>query len=95
MNKLRAKRIELISVVKTMSFVMAVVGIVVGIIVFFITPNELARNLSLGTRLLSWLVFVAFYALLTVAGLVFIAFVYNHVSKITGGLVIDLEEDKI
>jgi hypothetical protein len=86
------KKINIVSVLKNLPIVFGVLGIVIGIFTFFIFPTEIARNLSFGARLLSWLIFVVLYTAIMVAGIVLIAWLYNIVGSKIGGITLELEQ---
>jgi hypothetical protein len=86
------KKINLVSVLKSIPVVFGVLGIVIGIFTFFLFPTEIARNLSIGARLLSWLIFVVLYTAIMVAGIVMISWLYNVVVAKIGGISVELEQ---
>ncbi len=91
MSAYEVKNISVVSLLKTFPIVFAILGIVIGIFTFFIFPTEIAQNLSVGARMLSWLIFIVLYTLIMVAGIVLIAWLYNMVVGKFGGAVISLE----
>lgn len=94
MANYQVKEVSVKTVVKTMSFVMAILGVVVGLVTFFILPNEIARHLTFGVRLLSCLIFTVVYTLLMVAVMIFVTLIYNWVSGKTGGITVSLDEER-
>ena len=50
------------------------------LITFFLFPTDVARDLTVGARLLSWVIFVALYTLIMVVGLAIISWLYNVVA---------------
>ncbi|MCX5781679.1 MAG: hypothetical protein NT145_03100 [Elusimicrobia bacterium] len=86
------KKINLVSVLKSIPIVFGVLGIVIGIFTFFLFPTEIARNLSIGARLLSWLIFVILYTAIMVLGIVLISWLYNVVVAKIGGISVELEQ---
>jgi hypothetical protein len=87
------KRVQIISILKVFPIVFLILGAVIGIFTFFLTPTDLAAGLGFGARLLSWLIFVFLYAAIMSLGAIFVAFLYNFVvTKFIGsGIVISLE----
>jgi hypothetical protein len=92
MSNYEVKKINAMSIVKNFPIVFGILGAVIGIFTFFLFPTEIARNLSFGARLLSWLIFVILYTLIMVAGLMLISWLYNWVVGKVGGVVIGLEQ---
>jgi len=86
------KKFSVLSLLKSLPIVFGVLGIVIGIFTFFLFPTEIARNLSIGARLLSWLIFVVLYTAIMVAGIVLVAWLYNVVVAKIGGITIELEQ---
>ncbi len=86
------KKINIVSILKNVPIVFGVLGIVIGIFTFFLFPTEIARNLSIGARLLSWLIFVVLYTAIMVIGIVLISWLYNLVVAKLGGITIELEQ---
>ena len=86
------KKINIVSVLKNIPVVFAVLGVVIGIFTFFLFPTEIARNLSVGARLLSWLIFVILYTAIMVIGIVLISWLYNMVVTKIGGITVELEQ---
>ncbi|MDR1941750.1 MAG: hypothetical protein LBQ47_05430 [Endomicrobium sp.] len=93
MSLYEVKRVQIISILKVFPIVFLILGAVIGIFTFFLTPTDLAAGLGFGARLLSWLIFVFLYAAIMSLGAICVAFLYNIVSaKVIGsGLVISLE----
>ena len=92
MPKYEVKEIAVMSIIKNFPIVFGILGAVIGIFTFFLFPTEIARNLSFGARLLSWLIFVVLYTLIMVLGLMLISWLYNWVVGKVGGVVIGLEQ---
>jgi hypothetical protein len=86
------KNISVKSLFKSIPVVFAILGVVIGIFTFFIFPTEIAQNLTVGARLLSWLIFVVLYTLIMVVGIVLVSWLYNWVVGRTSGVVIDIEQ---
>jgi hypothetical protein len=86
------KNVEVKSLFKNVPIVFAILGLVIGIFTFFLFPTEIARNLSFGARLLSWIIFIILYTLIMVAGIALISLLYNWVVGKVGGVVIDIEQ---
>ena len=89
------KKINIVSILKNLPIVFGVLGIVIGIFTFFLFPTEIARNLSIGARLLSWLIFVVLYTAIMVVGIILIAWLYNVVVAKLGGITIELESKEM
>lgn len=87
------KKIQIVSIVKVFPIVFVILGAIIGIFTFFITPTELAAGLGAGARFLSWLIFVVLYALIMSIGAIVVAWLYNFVVEkfIGNGIVISLE----
>ena len=86
------KKVNIISVLKVLPIVFGILGVVIGLFTFFIFPTEIARTLSIGARLLSWLIFVVLYTAIMVAGIALISWLYNFVVVKMGGVSFDLEQ---
>ena len=93
MSMYDVKKVQIMSILKVFPIVFLILGAVIGIFTFFLTPTDLAAGLGFGARLLSWLIFVFLYAAIMSLGAIFVAFLYNIVvEKILGsGIVIALE----
>jgi hypothetical protein len=91
MSAYEVKKISVKSLFKNVPVVFAILGVVIGIFTFFIFPTEVARDLAVGARFLSWIIFVVLYTLIMLAGLVLIALLYNWVVNMMGGVIIDIE----
>ena len=89
------KKINIGSILKNVPIVFGVLGIVIGIFTFFLFPTEIARNLSIGARLLSWLIFVVLYTLIMVIGIILISWLYNVVVAKLGGITVELEQKEM
>ncbi|HWQ67149.1 MAG TPA: hypothetical protein VN372_09795 [Methanospirillum sp.] len=89
------KNINLMSMVKNFPIIFVILGMVIGVFTFFVFPTEIARNLSLEARCLSWLIFVGLYALIMFVGILLISWIYNLVSAKVGGvaLILELKEE--
>ena len=86
------KKVQIFSVIKVFPIVFAILGALIGIFTFFITPTDLAAGLGFGARVLSWVIFVALYTLIMSVGAIAVAWIYNFVSgKMGSGAVISLE----
>jgi len=86
------KKINIKSLVKNFPIVFAVVGTIIGLFTFFIVPTEVASTLTIGTRFLSWIIFIVLYTLLMVLGLMIISLLYNWIAGMVGGVIVDFEE---
>lgn len=86
------KSIKLSSLYKNLPVIFAIVGAIIGIFTFFIFPTDIARNLTFGARILSWLIFVLLYAVLLVLGIFVMGYFYNTIVKKLGGIKIDLDQ---
>ena len=89
------KQINIVSILKNIPIVFGVLGVVIGIFTFFLFPTEIARNLSIGARLLSWLIFVVLYTAIMVVGIILISWLYNVVVSKFGGITIELESKEM
>jgi len=86
------RKIQVFSIIKVFPIVFAILGAVIGIFTFFITPTDLAAGLGAGAKLLSWFIFVILYTIIMSVGAIVVAFLYNFVAeKMAGGVVISLE----
>jgi hypothetical protein len=87
------RKVQISSMLKVLLCVFAILGIVIGLITFFLFPTELATGLSIGARFLSWLIFVVIYTVIMLIGTVVVAWLYNLVvGKLLGhGIIISLE----
>ncbi|MDR3274588.1 MAG: hypothetical protein LBS81_01080 [Endomicrobium sp.] len=86
------KRVQISSILKIFPVVFLILGIVLGSILFFVSPTGLVAGLGFDVKLLSWFLFVVSYTVIMVIGIVFVAWSYNFVaSKLTGGVVISIE----
>lgn len=86
------KQFELKSLLKGLPIIFVIVGALIGLFTFFVFPTEIAANLTAGAKLLSWLIFVVLYAILMVAGIFVVLFLYNWISKKVGGVSMNIEE---
>ena len=89
------KKINIVSILKNVPIVFGVLGVVIGIFTFFLFPTEIARNLSIGARLLSWLIFVVLYTAIMVIGIILISWLYNVVVAKLGGITVELEQKEM
>ncbi|MDR3253595.1 MAG: hypothetical protein LBT07_01345 [Endomicrobium sp.] len=86
------KRVQISSILKIFPTIFLILGVVIGVFVFFISPTELATGLSFGAKFLSWCFFVVLYTVIMAIGTITVAWLYNLVaSKLTGGVVISIE----
>jgi len=92
MQNYELKKINLMSILKNLPIVFAIVGTIIGLFTFFIVPTEVASTLTIGTRFLSWLIFIVLYTLLMIVGVVIMAFLYNWIAGIMGGVIFNFEE---
>jgi hypothetical protein len=92
MAAFEVKKVGISSLVKNIPIVFSILGAVIGIFTFFLFPTEIARNLSFGARLLSWLIFVVLYTLIMVVGIMLISWLYNWVVGKVGGVVLELDQ---
>jgi hypothetical protein len=79
MSTYEIKKINVVSLFKSLPVIFLIAGAVIGIITFFAFPSELAVSLNFGQRLLSWLIFVLLYTLIMSVGIALIAVLYNMV----------------
>jgi len=85
------KAISVKSLLKVVPVVFAILGTIIGLFTFFLFPTDVARDLTVGARLLSWVIFVALYTLIMVVGLAIISWLYNVVAGKIGGVAVALE----
>jgi len=85
------KKVQWISVLKVFPVVFAILGVIIGIFTFFITPTDLAAGLGFGARFLSWIIFIILYTVIMSIGALIVAVLYNFVAQKLGGVVIALE----
>lgn len=86
------RKVQVFSVIKVFPIVFAILGALIGIFTFFITPTDLAAGLGFGPRLLSWVIFVVLYTLIMSIGAIVVTWLYNFVAgKMDSGIVISLE----
>jgi hypothetical protein len=86
------KNIGVSSLLKNVPVVFAILGTIIGIFTFFVFPTEIAKDLTFGAKLLSWVIFVALYTLIMFVGIVVISWLYNFVAGKLGGVVISIQE---
>lgn len=72
-------------------FCLAILG---GVITFMVVPNIQLASMTLFQKLLSVGLYALLYVVITVAALVFVAFVYNILTGVLGmrGITFDIEE---
>jgi hypothetical protein len=85
------KKINVMSIFKVVPVIFAILGTVIGVFTFFVFPTDVARDLTVGARLLSWLIFVVLYTVIMVVGLAVISWLYNVVANKMGGLSVSLD----
>jgi hypothetical protein len=78
------KSVSVLSLLKVLPLVFAIVGAVIGIFTFFIFPTDIASSLGFGQRILAWVIFTAFYTVIMVVGAVVLGYVYNLVVRWLG-----------
>ncbi|MCL2388995.1 MAG: hypothetical protein FWC85_01265 [Elusimicrobia bacterium] len=78
------KSVAILPLVKVLPIVFGIVGTVIGLFMFFFFPTDIAASLGFGQRFLAWLMFIAFYTAIMVAGAVAVAWLYNMVSAKLG-----------
>ncbi|MCK9583015.1 MAG: hypothetical protein M0Q46_05355 [Endomicrobiales bacterium] len=88
------KKFNLVSMLKLLPAIFAIVPVVIGLFTFFILTTEVAAGLGTATRLISWLIFVVLYTVIMLLGITVIALLYNWLSNKIGGIVVTLEEKK-
>lgn len=91
MNTYEIKSIEIKSLLKSFPIIAVIMGVIIGAHSFFISTDNVASNLSVGERLISWMFFVVFYTLVMITGFLLISWLYNVVASKMGGIVIQLE----
>ena len=85
------KQINVKSLFKIVPVVFAILGVVIGLFTFFLFPTDVARDLTAGARLLSWLIFVVLYTIIMLVGIVIISWLYNLVANKMGGISVNLQ----
>lgn len=91
MTTYEVKNVGIASMLKIVPVVFAILGTVIGLFTFFLFPTDVARDLTVGARLLSWLIFIVLYTLIMFVGIVVISWLYNIVAKKLGGISLNLE----
>ncbi len=91
MSMYEVKKINVMSIFKVVPVIFAILGTVIGVFTFFVFPTDVARDLTVGARLLSWLIFVVLYTVIMVVGLAVISWLYNVVANKMGGLSVSLD----
>jgi len=89
------KRVNVVSIFRSVSLVFLIVGLVVGLFAFLIIPNPQAEGLGFFTRLLAGLMFAVLYALFVTLGLALVAFLYNLLTKKIRGITLQLETPEV
>ncbi|MDR0398558.1 MAG: hypothetical protein LBH33_01975 [Endomicrobium sp.] len=86
------KKVQVVSVLKVLPVVFAILGALIGLVTFFFFPTDLAAGLGFGAKLLSWVIFVVLYTVIMAIGALVVAWLYNFVaSKLNSSVVISLE----
>ncbi|MDR1122725.1 MAG: hypothetical protein LBL02_01695 [Endomicrobium sp.] len=86
------KKVQVISVLKVLPTIFAVLGSLIGLIMFFFFPTDLVAKFGFGARLLSWAIFVVFYTTIMVVGALVVIWLYNFTtSKLNSSIVVSLE----
>ena len=70
MANYEVKGVSVVSLFKNFPIVFAMLGALIGIFTFFIFPTDLAANLGIGARILSWLIFIVLYTAIMSVGVV-------------------------
>lgn len=84
------KRIAPLSVLVRSALVFAVIGVIVGAIMFFLPINPDLTGLGVGKRLLSFVVFVPVYTVTVSLSMTIMALLYNFWAAKIGGIKITL-----
>ncbi|MBN1622166.1 MAG: hypothetical protein JW871_06205 [Endomicrobiales bacterium] len=84
------KKISVGSLFKIIPIVFAILGTIIGLFTFFLFPTDVARDLTIGARLLAWIIFVLLYTIIMVFGIIIISWLYNLVAGKMGGVSVDL-----
>jgi len=92
MKQIQIKKIGMKWVLTTVSLIFVIVGAIIGLFTFFFFPTAAAAGLGFGAKLLAWIIFIILYALIMVAGVVVIVWLYNKLSPSTGSITIFTEE---
>jgi hypothetical protein len=91
MSTYEVKTVAVGSLFKVVPVVFAILGTVIGVFTFFVFPTDVARDLTVGARLLSWVIFVLLYTVIMVIGIAIISWLYNWAAGKMGGVVINLD----
>ena len=91
MASYEVKNVGVGSLFKIVPVVFAILGTIIGLFTFFIFPTDVARDLTVGARLLSWIIFIVLYTLIMVLGITIISWLYNLVAGKLGGVVLKLD----
>jgi hypothetical protein len=86
------KKIQVVSVLKVLPVVFAILGSLIGLVTFFFFPTDLATGFGFGAKLLSWITFVMVYTVIMAILSLVVVWLYNFVaSKLNSSVVIFLE----
>ena len=91
MSTYEVKKVVVGSLFKIVPVVFAILGTIIGLFTFFIFPTDVARDLTVGARMLSWIIFVLLYTIIMVVGIAVISWLYNLVAGKIGGVKLNLE----
>jgi hypothetical protein len=87
MSSYAVKKVDVLSVLKILPIVFAIVGTVIGIFTFFVFPTDVASTLSAGQRFIAWVIFLVIYTALMVVGCVAVLWLYNVIVEKFGSAV--------
>jgi hypothetical protein len=86
------KKVQVASVLKVVPVVFAILGSLIGLLMFFFFPTDLTAGLGFVAKLVSWVIFVVLYTVIMVLVLLVVVWLYNFVaSKLNSSVVISLE----
>ncbi|MDR1086886.1 MAG: hypothetical protein LBL16_01345 [Endomicrobium sp.] len=98
------KKVQVVSVLRVVSVVFAILGSLIGLFIFFLPTDDLAAVFGFGptddlaavfgfgVKLLLWVMVVVFYTVIMVIEAIAVAWLYNFVAtKLNCSLVISLE----
>ncbi|MDR2811789.1 MAG: hypothetical protein LBB06_01615 [Endomicrobium sp.] len=92
MSLYNVKKIQIASVLKVLPVFFAILGVLIGLVMFFLFPTDLTANLGFGVKLLSWVIFVVLQTVIMAIGSLIVVWLYNFVvSTLNSSVVISLE----
>ncbi|MCA6079402.1 hypothetical protein [Candidatus Endomicrobiellum agilis] len=87
------KKIQILSLLETLPIIFMILGIVIGLLSFFLLPLGLITGFGFSVRkLLTYFTFVAFYTISTTVGSIVIVWLYNFIAaRLNIGITVSLE----